>query len=108
MAQSKTKKAPAGPDAADLASAMAAFNPMAPEAWQEIMTESARFVSDRLQQDLEAQRALLNCKTPVELLQVQTEFYQKAVAQYAEEAARMMKIMTKSPGAKRGYDDVPL
>lgn len=104
MARAKQPK----PDASALTDAMMAFTPMAPAVWQEIMTESARFVSERLQQDIEAQQAMMNCKTPMELMQVQTEFYQKAVAHYAEEAARMMKVMTSASGNKRGYDDVPL
>ena len=95
-------------DAATLTGVMAGFNPMAPETWREIMTESARFLSERLQQDMEAQQAMLKCKSPLELFQVQTEFYQKAVADYAEEASRMMQITTKSTGAKRDYDDIPL
>ncbi|MDA7430979.1 phasin family protein [Primorskyibacter aestuariivivens] len=104
MAKAKQSKT----DASALTDAMMAFTPMAPAVWQEIMTESARFVSERLQQDMEAQQAMMNCKTPMELLQVQTEFYQKAVQQYTEEAARMMKRMANPMGTKRSYDDVPL
>lgn len=104
MAKAKQPK----PDASALSDAMKAFTPMAPAVWQEIMTESARFVSERLQQDMEAQQAMMNCKTPMELMQVQTEFYQKAVARYTEEAARMMKMMSNPTGAKRSFDDVPL
>ncbi|THH36024.1 phasin family protein [Aliishimia ponticola] len=92
-----------------MAAAMALFNPALATAWVEMMTESARFVSDRLQQDMETQRALLNCKTPAELLQVQTEFYQNAMEQYAAEANKLMEMMTQAAAShKRGYDDVPL
>lgn len=89
-------------------SAMMAFTPWAPEFWREWMTESARFVSARLQQDMQAQQAMLNCRTPMELVQVQTEFYQKAMTQYTEETARLMKIMATPKGTRRSYDDVPL
>lgn len=95
-------------DAAALTEAMVAFNPMAAETWREIMTESARFLSERLQQDMEAQQAMLKCKSPLELLRVQTEFFQKAIADYAKEATRMMQITTKPTGTKRDYDDIPL
>jgi len=104
----KTAQSKSDTDAAALTGVMAAFNPMAPETWREIMTESARFLSERLQHDLEVQQAMLRCKTPMELFQVQTEFYQKAVADYAAEATRMMQITTTSAGAKRDYDDIPL
>lgn len=103
------------------ASAMTAaavpFNPVAAKAWQDIMSESARFMADRLRQDLHAQKAMLACKTPNELLLVQSEFYKKAVEQYAEGFARLSKMMIAATsdtledaqsGHSRGYDDIPI
>ncbi|MFD3190426.1 phasin family protein [Sedimentitalea sp. HM32M-2] len=108
MARSKQRRDKADADTAALTGAMLAVNPMAAETWQDIMTESARFVKERLQKDLETQQAMMACKTPMELLQVQTEFYQTAIAQYTEEANRMFRIMSKTAGTARDYDDIPL
>lgn len=108
MADPKQKQARTNTDTEALGRAMGTFGPAAVEAWQEIMTESTRFVTERLQKDAEVQQALLNCKNPTELLQVQTEFYETAVKQYSAEATRMFEIMAKGAGIARKYDDVPL
>lgn len=91
-----------------MADAMTAFTPMAAGVWQEIMQESARFVTERLQKDLETQQAMLSCKSPAELLQLQADFFQSALSDYTEEATRMLKLMSKTGGASREYDDIPL
>jgi hypothetical protein len=100
----------------DLTGAMMAGQPAA-KAWMEIMNESARFVADRLQKDVEAQQALLQCKTPEDVVEVQTEFFQTAMTQYTEEAQRIFALMSGAAeevvedaksGRKRGYDDVPV
>lgn len=83
----------------------------------EIMTESMRFFTQRLQQDMETQAAMLACKTPADLMKVQAEFFGKAVEEYGAEAARMAEIVAKAAGQPmaalktgmaRDYDDVPL
>ena len=104
MAASKAKKTP---DATDPAAAMAAFNPLAAKVWQDIMEESVRFMTERLEKDVETQKAMLNCKSPTELMQVQADFYQEALSDYTEQTTRMLKLMSQT-GAKRSYDDVPL
>ena len=86
---------------------MAAFNPAAAKVWQDIMTESVRFMTERLQKDMETQKAMLSCKSPAELLQLQTEFFQDAMKDYTDEATRMLTLMS-STGTARSYDDVPL
>jgi hypothetical protein len=110
------RKTTAKPDTTALASAMAAANPAA-RMWLDIMTESTRFVSERLQNDLETQRAMLRCQSPADLMQVQSEFFRKAMEQYSSEAQRLYEIMTEATGdavkdsktgTKRGYDDVPV
>jgi hypothetical protein len=100
---------------------MAAFNPKGENegmaAWLEIMTESARFVADRFQQDLETQQAILECRKPEDLLRLQSEFYRKALEQYTSEATRMAQLMSTATtqtlsdaktAQARGYDDLPL
>ena len=112
------EKTPAGDTkaASDLASAMLRGQPVA-KAWSEIMQESARFVTDRLQKDLEAQQALLKCKTPAEVAQVQSAFFQTAIEEYTDEARRMFEIMSGAAddameevktGQSRDYDDIPV
>lgn len=104
-----------GPNA--MTAAMIAVNPIAARAWMDLVAEGSRFVTDRLRQDLETQKAILECKTPAELLQVQTEFFKAAMEQYAGEASRFYDILAKATGDSiedaesghsRGYDDVPL
>ena len=106
MAASKpktTKKA----ETNEAAAAMAALNPMAAKVWQEIMAESVRFMTERLEKDKETQKALLACKSPTDLMQVQAEFYQEALSDYTEQTTRMLGLMSQT-GTKRSYDDVPL
>ncbi|OAN68283.1 hypothetical protein A8B83_02340 [Rhodobacteraceae bacterium EhC02] len=100
-----------------MAEAMMALNPAMTKAWLEMMSSSAHFMADRLQQDLETQKAILACKTPMELLQVQSAFFKTAIEQYTEYAMRLKETMTSATeetikGARtdhsRGYDDVPL
>ncbi len=107
MAKTKATEEP-GSAAATPSTPKVAFNPAAPmAAWMEVMQESARFITDRLQTDIETQQAMLACRTPAELMQVQTEFFQTAMQQYAEEAQRLAQIMSRASHT-RGYDDVPL
>ncbi|MEL7014259.1 MAG: phasin family protein [Pseudomonadota bacterium] len=123
MPRAKSKAAPkpaAAPDMSPvlgLTTAMMAANPAITKAWTDIMNESARFVSERLQEDMEAQKALMQCKTPADLVVFQSEFVLKAMQQYANEAQRMTKIMTDAGDEltkdarqtwSRAYDDVPL
>jgi hypothetical protein len=100
-----------------MAAAMVAMSPAMTKAWLEMMSDSARFLADRLQQDLETQKVMLACKTPTELLQVQSAFFKTAMEQYTEHALRLKEKMTKATeetikdvrsGHSRGYDDVPL
>lgn len=108
MAQSTQQRARTRTDTPDLMTPMTAFGPKAVEAWQEIINESVSFMTERLEKDLETQRALLNCKTPADLLKVQTDFLESTMAQYSEGAKRFMNLMAKANGTARGYDDVPL
>lgn len=117
MGKTKDTQGASDTGAEAMTAAMRALNPAASGAWMDVMTESARFVSDRLQQDLETQKALLACKSPADLLKVQTEFYQTAMEQYAAEATKLFQMMssatqecvdtTKSTKARK-YNDVPL
>ncbi len=123
MPKAKSKAVPksdAAPDMSPvvgLTTAMMVANPAVTKAWTDIMKESARFVSERLQEDMEAQKKLLQCKTPADLVQFQSEFVLKAMQQYADEAQRITKIMTDAGediakdarhSWSRVYDNIPL
>lgn len=110
--QTETETGPAA-----MAAAMMAVSPASAKAWFDVMTETSRFLADRLQQDLETQKAMLSCRNPAELLKLQTEFYQKAFQQYSEEAMQLFKMMSDAAGKtvkeaqtsySRKYDDIPL
>ena len=117
MAKSTKKTETPDGGVADMTAAMMAANPALAKSWATLMNESARFLSERLQKDLDAQKALLACKTPAEVVEVQTEFFRKAMTDYSDEAQRMFKIMTGAgeeavkeakSSSRRGYDDVPV
>lgn len=87
------------------------------KAWSEVGGEALKFISLRMQQDVAAQRAMLNCRSLEDVRKVQIDFFGKALADYKAEATHMMKIMSGAmtqgqtdaiPSAKREYDDVPL
>ncbi|WP_417729158.1 phasin family protein [Roseovarius sp.] len=108
-------KADAGTPA--MTAAMLTLNPAMTKAWVDIMSEGARFLTERLHQDLDTQKALLACKSPTELLEVQSAFFKTAMAHYTDYAKRFQsKIATVTEdtmkgarsGFSRGYDDVPL
>jgi len=67
MTRSTKTSSKTSPEIPALASAMAAANPAA-RMWLDIMAESTRFVSERLQNDLETQQALLRCQTPADVV----------------------------------------
>ena len=94
-----------------------AFNPAVAQTWQVIMSESARFFADRLQQDLETQKAILACKTPAELMQVQAAFFKTAMEQYTAFDAHLKETVSTvteetikdvRTNQSRDYDDVPV
>nr|WP_176445254.1 phasin family protein [Maliponia aquimaris] len=86
------------------------------KAWTETGAEVLRFSLSRWQQAVEAQMAMMACTGPGEVLKVQTEFYEKALADYRAEAALIAEMMAAPktvldallPVTKRSYDDVPL
>jgi len=116
MAKAKTKTTEATAAAAPIA-AMMAINPAAAAAWNEVLTHSTAFVNARMTADQELPGRLMSCKTPVEVMEVQTEFYSKAFKDYSENSAQMAQLVTKATettfkemmsGHSRAYDDVPV
>ena len=109
MPKSKT------PDPDPMTATLATFNPAAAQAWMEITTECARFAMERVQKGFEAQRAMMACTSPAALMQLQSNYCRDAAQDYADQASRVVELMTqaasKSAGAgttSRKYDDIPL
>src|SRR5210317_35789 len=77
-----------------------ALNPLVSMAgmagWAEMMKESSEFFAERLEKDLEAQRALLNCKSLIDVMRVQSEFCRNAFEQYNAEFKRMTELWSQA------------
>jgi len=93
----------------------AATGQVAMQAWMDMGTEVARFLWDRVQQDIKTQQALVGCTSLQEIQKIQTAYVTVAQAQYAAEACRMLALMGRVAAAglvastrARHYDDVPL
>jgi phasin family protein len=117
MPSSKPKEQKTDTSFTELTQAMMVANPKVMEAWLDLMNDSARFVADRLEKDQETQKALLNCKTPTELIEVQSKFFRDAVEQYTAQTTKIFEKMSKATKTamdettlklSRSYDDVPL
>jgi hypothetical protein len=117
MTEKTTPKADTGFEALPAMAALMSVNPVLAKAWMDLMSEGARFMTERLHTDLETQKAFMACKTPTEFMEVQAEFLNTAMQQYAKEATRMIDMTMKASkdigddlqsGHSRGYDDVPV
>ncbi|WP_193367619.1 phasin family protein [Pelagibius marinus] len=64
------------------------------ESWAKLAGESAGFVTRRWQQDMDLIGKICACKSPVELLQLQSEFMQRALVDYMKEATRLGDMET--------------
>lgn len=64
------------------------------DSWARLAGESADFVTRRWAQDLELVDKICACRTPVELLKVQSEFMQRALADYMREATHLGDMET--------------
>ncbi len=91
----------------------AALNPDAATKSLELMSSGVQFMSMRLDHTLKAQKDLLSCTTPAEVLNVQTDYVKTAIEHYMMATQGVMDLMGEqmragASGTKRGYDDVPL
>ncbi|MFN4129827.1 MAG: phasin family protein [Paracoccaceae bacterium] len=104
---------PAKPALVGLDASMA-VNTAAVQAWMDMANETVRFVWDRLQQDIEAQKAMVACKSVEEMLKIQAEYLTVAQEQYTTAAGRMLDLMGSATSAgltdskARRFDDVPV
>ena len=65
-----------------------------------VQREIADFVAERIRNDMDAQSAMLRCKTLGDLRSVQVDFVRTAFDQYSSEASRLLRLggemMTRS------------
>lgn len=116
MTKPNKKQAPEGTGTSDVATSMLAIHSATSQAWLSFMSESGRFLTERVQQNLDAQKAMMVCKSPTELLQLQAAFLKATMDQYTDHANRiqeMTKVTTVAikdaqSGHARSYDDVPI
>ncbi|MGD1876077.1 MAG: phasin family protein [Kiloniellaceae bacterium] len=64
------------------------------ESWTKLADESAGFLSKRWQQDLDLMEQILACKSPLELLQLQSTFLQKTLVDYMNETGKLADMET--------------
>lgn len=66
------------------------------ESWGRLAGESAGFVSRRLRQDIDLLERMAACKTPLELLQLQSTFLQQMLVDYMKEVGTLADVETES------------
>ncbi|GAB4355814.1 MAG: hypothetical protein Kow00114_06410 [Kiloniellaceae bacterium] len=64
------------------------------QSWTKLADESAGFLSKRWKQDLDLVEKICACRTPLELLQVQSEFMQRALVDYMRETGKLADMET--------------
>lgn len=64
------------------------------QSWTRLADESAGFLSKRWKQDLDLVEKICACKSPLELLQVQSAFMQKALIDYMRETGKLADMET--------------
>jgi hypothetical protein len=66
------------------------------ESWSRLAEESAGFVSRRWKQDLDLLEKMAACKTPLELLQLQSTFMPRALVDYMKETGKLADMETEA------------
>ncbi|GHF52585.1 phasin family protein [Seohaeicola zhoushanensis] len=78
---------------------MSNFGVAMADAWADLIAESASFIAQRLRQDARTQHAILHCRSASDLHEIHASFFQKAIDDYQDEAARMSSILERSARA---------
>ena len=66
------------------------------ESWAKLAGESANFVTRRWAQDMDLIEKICACKSPAELLKLQSDFMQRALVDYMKEATRLGDMETEA------------
>lgn len=100
-----------------MASAIVTFGPTATQTWLSLANECTRFAAERMQQNRDAQRAMLSCKTPMDVVAQQFNYCQSMSQLYANQTTRLFEMATgaaqrtadeAAQSHSRKYDDIPL
>lgn len=96
------------------------FNPLNDrqlKIWSDLGAEVMQFAASRIQRDIEAQKAMLACKSREDLQKLQVQYYSEAVKDYSAQIQSAMEVISGAAdklkddvvtSTKRGYDDMPL
>lgn len=71
------------------------FNPTMIEKMNDMGAEWMGFVAERVREDVALQHALLHAKSPATIQQLQLQFLQKAMDQYAAETGKMIDLSAR-------------
>ena len=66
------------------------------EGWLKLVSETTNFTVKRWGLDAEFLERLGGCKTPIEVMEIQTEFMQRAMKEYIEEATKLGDMETEA------------
>lgn len=64
------------------------------EGWLKLVSETTNFTVKRWGLDADFLKRLGSCQTPVEVMELQTEFMQRAMKEYIEEATKLGDMET--------------
>lgn len=70
------------------------------QSWTKLADESAGFLNKRWKQDLDLVEKIWACRSPLELLQMQSAFMQKALADYMRETGKLADLETDASVAE--------
>ena len=85
-----------GDEASAVTDAPMVVDPAIATAWVGVFAEGTRFLAHRMRQDLDTQKAILACKNPAELLEIQARFFETAVEEYSEEVMRFTGMVVRA------------
>lgn len=77
-------------------------NPAWYEQALEVNSEIARFIVDRIRQDLEFQSELLQCRDPAAFREIQGRFLKEAFDQYSAETGKLVRLNQAALDAATG------
>lgn len=75
---------------------MAEMNTNLMESFGDMSAQMAKFVAQRIEEDVKVQHELLHCKSLQEVQHIQMQFFENAFKQYQENSAKMMDIGTQA------------
>lgn len=64
------------------------------EAWQKLSGEVVTFAAERLNDDGKMIRRFCECKSPVDVIALQADFYQRLIGDYMRESAKLADMET--------------